>query len=78
MDTSDLGTVAAEMMELIAEDYPGCELGVVAVVAEVTNHEEEWTAIQHRCSDGRHWTQTGLFRAALRAVGASHETLEGD
>jgi hypothetical protein len=67
LDTSTVGTLAAELMERLAEQYSeDAEIGIVAVVAEIDCGDS--TAIYYRCTDGRHWIQAGLFDAAKRAV----------
>lgn len=73
LDTTRLGTVAAELMERLINDHAdtdGAHVGVVAVVAEVTGSidGEECTWIEYRCSDSRRWIQAGLFDHAIRAV----------
>jgi hypothetical protein len=73
MKTHEIATFVAEFLEdLETEDqmegaHPeGSEVGVIAVVVELTGAEE--TMIRYRCSDTRRWLQTGLFEAAKRAV----------
>ena len=72
MDTTELGNIAAEMMEALAEDFgDGAELGVVMVVAEVvddTDPDDQLNTIVGRCSDGREWVQTGLLQTATRTI----------
>ena len=73
IDTSDLGVVAAELMEKLERSYLDKEdvkIGVVAVIAEVefSDADGEYTVIEYRCSDGRKWVQAGLFAQTSRAV----------
>lgn len=77
-ELSELGIVAAELMERLEEDYGDkseITLGVVAVVAEVNyrDGEDKVSAVEYRCSDGRRWIQSGLFAAAGRGVIESSE-----
>lgn len=84
METAELGITAAELMERLEREYAGkddVKLGVVAVIAEVgyTDREgDEVTAVEYRCSDGRHWIQSGLFAAASRACHSSFIPIDDD
>jgi hypothetical protein len=83
-DTSQVGVLAADLMEQLAEQYEDedIEIGTVAVVVEISKPDEGgetgWTAVQYRCSDWRAWVQTGFFHAALRAVESSAEPVDED
>lgn len=81
MNVGEIGVVAAELMDRLAADYENresVELGVVAVIAEVSwrSGDDEITAVEYRCSDGRRWIQSGLFAAAGRVVIATSEDEE--
>lgn len=83
LDLTELGQNAVEMFESLDAEYgelPNVTVGVVAVVAEVTwgDADEEITSVSYRCSDGRRWIQHGIFAAAIRAVGASGESLDNE
>jgi hypothetical protein len=73
VDTTRLGQVAADLMDLLAEDAADeeaaeMELGEVMILAEVKGRDEEgddWTSIRFRCSDPRFWVQRGMLSAAL-------------
>ena len=67
MDVSEVGVLAASLMDSIAEEYgDDCEIGTVAVVVEI-NHDR-WSAVRYRCNDGRRWVQAGFFEQAKRGV----------
>lgn len=73
IDTSAVGTIAAEMMDQIAERYGAdAHIDTVAIIVEVDMPDTEgrpgWTAVDYRCSDTRRWVQLGFFEAAKRAV----------
>jgi len=73
IDTSELGVVAAELMEKLESGYLDKEdvkIGVVAVIAEIefSEGDDEYTVIEYRCSDPRKWVQAGLFAQTNRAV----------
>ena len=74
MDTTRVGTIAAELMENISEKYgEDATLGVVAVVVELDvpasdENEHGETHIVYRCSEPRRWIQAGLFERAKRVV----------
>jgi hypothetical protein len=77
-DLTELGQTAVEMFETLEHLYgelPNVEVGIVAVVAEVTwgDADEQVTSVSYRCSDPRRWIQQGLFAAAVQAVGDSAE-----
>jgi hypothetical protein len=79
LDLTRLGELAAELMEALEDEHgEEARLGVVAVVVEVTGADDEWTAVQYRCSDPRRWIQSGLFAAAGRAVIDSSEDVDED
>jgi hypothetical protein len=71
-----IGNLAADLMERLDDtsslaEGETAEVGVVAVVAEVTVHEPGGpgrTHVTYRCSDPRHWIQAGLFEQAKRAT----------
>ncbi len=76
-NTDRVGRVAAELMEQLEKtDLPeaddlSAEVGIVAVVAEITVKEEDGPGRSHifyRCSDRRKWLQAGLFHMAERAA----------
>lgn len=79
-DLHQLGLISAELIDRLEEDYRDAEIevGVVALVVEVTSHKDEWTAIEFRCSDPRRWIQLGLFDAAARACSGSAESASDD
>lgn len=71
MDTTRVGTVAAELMEGLAEgweDHPhDVEIGEVLILVELRGDDGDagWTDVAFRCSDPRQWVQRGLLHAAL-------------
>jgi hypothetical protein len=72
LDTTQVGTVAAELMDTLAEDQERdtdeLTVGVVMVLVEVQGTDEDgdsWTWIRYRCSDPRVWIQRGMLHAAL-------------
>lgn len=72
MDVSEVGTVAADLMDMVCEEYgEEVEVGIVAVVVELNS--DDWTAVRYRCNDGRRWVQAGLFAQAIRGVHDSTE-----
>jgi hypothetical protein len=74
IDTSVVGTLAAEFMERIEGEYgEGATIGISMVVAEVTipgvdDDDPGSTEILYRSTDDRGWVQNGLLVAARRAV----------
>jgi hypothetical protein len=74
MDVSSVGSVAADLMDMVTDEYgDDVEVGIVAVVVELNS--EDWTAVRYRCNDGRRWIQAGLFEQARRGV---HESARQD
>ncbi len=76
VDTSILGSLAADVMEQIEGLYGGeAELGTVAIIAEINVEDDEFgtNVIVYKCSDSRRWIQMGLFEAAKMAVGNGSE-----
>lgn len=67
MDTTELGSTAAQLMEMIEEEEPDAEMGVVMILAEINGCDEDggWSSIRWRCSDPRVWVQDGMLHAAL-------------
>ena len=79
MNTSEVGTVAAELMDIIDDAYSDQQVrvGTVAIVVELEGERgdgREWDAVLYRCSDPRRWVQEAFFRAAERAVRAGEES----
>jgi hypothetical protein len=83
-DLSTVGSLAADIMDAVEEEYgenSSASVGIVAVVAEVNVDEEDgpgFTHVLYRCSDNRRWVQAGLFDAAKLAVNLGHAVSDGD
>ncbi len=79
-DLSELGKIAAELIDQLELDYErdDVQVGVVALVVEITDSDGDWTAIQYRCSDPRRWIQLGLFETARRSVIQSSKDIDDD
>lgn len=65
-DTSEIGIIAADLMERIERDHPNGTIGEVGIVVEV-KYEGQYT-IEARCTDNRPWVASSLFEAAMRAI----------
>lgn len=82
-DVSELGVIAADLMDELEADFYDREdvkLGALAVIAEVNfvEGDDDVCVIVYRCSDGRRWIQRALFREAEDAVSHSTETLDDE
>lgn len=78
-DFSRAAIIAAELIEHLENSYDGeeIEIGEVMVLVEITGRNEEegdWTAINFRCSDPRHWIQQGMLHAAMRYPGTPRDS----
>jgi hypothetical protein len=72
--TGDIGTCAAELMEMLEDHYEGkAKLGVFAMIVEVNIDNEDgsgFTEMMYRCNDPRRWVQAAIFHTAYRYVAA--------
>lgn len=68
IDTSEVGIVAARLMDDIETEHADEDLsiGVVMLIVELCGQEE--TLIRYRCSDERLWIQRGLLAEAGRVT----------
>lgn len=83
MDTTELGKVAAELMEKLAKDeHENDEIGAVAIIVETRGKREDgskYTSIQVECNDPRYWITKGLLSAGLEVVNELwDQQVEGD
>lgn len=83
MDTTELGKVAAELMEKLAQDErESDEIGAVAIVVETRGKRDDesgYTCIQVECNDPRYWVTKGLLRAGLDVIDETwDDQVEGD
>lgn len=70
MDTSEVGHIAARLMDEVEAEFTGGEeLGEVAIVAEVNRDgDDPETWVEVICTDPRRWVQAGLLKAAERVI----------
>lgn len=75
IDTTLIGTTAAELMELIPDESEGeiIEVGIVVVI-----DDGEGTYTRTKCSTELHYRQVGLFSVALDVVRGDTEPEEDE
>jgi len=68
-DSTPLGQLAAQMMEMIDREFgPEAALGEFAIVVEIREAQQGVTNVRVGGSDARGWIQSGLLTEGIEAV----------